>query len=72
MILIFYLEYVVIIETVLSRRILLLLIMYYIESHKQFMFPGKIYKFLESKWQEVSFEDSLKLTKTEGQVQFPS
>ncbi|CAL1546402.1 unnamed protein product [Lymnaea stagnalis] len=29
---------------------------------------GKIFKFIESKWQEVSFEDSLKLTKTEGQV----
>ncbi|KAK3744597.1 hypothetical protein RRG08_062248 [Elysia crispata] len=29
---------------------------------------GKIYKFIEGKWQEVSFEDSLKLTKTEGQV----
>ncbi|RUS71390.1 hypothetical protein EGW08_020845 [Elysia chlorotica] len=29
---------------------------------------GNIYKFIEGKWQEVSFEDSLKLTKTEGQV----
>ncbi|XP_005110410.1 zinc finger MYND domain-containing protein 10 [Aplysia californica] len=29
---------------------------------------GKIYKFIDGKWQEVSFEDSLKLTKTEGQV----
>ncbi|CAG5136274.1 unnamed protein product, partial [Candidula unifasciata] len=29
---------------------------------------GKIYKFLESKWQEVKSEDILKMTKTEGQV----
>ncbi|XP_059150753.1 zinc finger MYND domain-containing protein 10-like [Physella acuta] len=29
---------------------------------------GKLYKFIDSKWVEVSFEDSLKLTKTEGQV----
>ncbi|XP_069101042.1 zinc finger MYND domain-containing protein 10-like [Argopecten irradians] len=29
---------------------------------------GKLYKFIDNKWQEVSREDSFKLTKTEGQV----
>jgi hypothetical protein len=33
-----------------------------------FFSTGKVYKFVDSKWREVSVEDQLTLTKTEGQV----
>lgn len=34
----------------------------------KFYFSGKTFKYIDSKWQEISREDSLKLTKIEGQV----
>jgi len=33
-----------------------------------FVYAGKLYKYIDGKWTEVSFADSLKLTKIEGQV----
>ena len=32
------------------------------------IFIGKQYKYIDSKWQEVDYADSLKITKIEGQV----
>ena len=33
-----------------------------------YFFSGKFFKYIDSKWQEVSREDCFKITKIEGQV----
>lgn len=33
-----------------------------------FPFVGKVFKFIDSKWQELDFQESFKITKIEGQV----
>lgn len=39
-----------------------------ISFEQSFFFVGKVFKFIDSKWQELDFQESFKITKIEGQV----